>query len=81
MGLGGLIENAIKLLQKEQSDIQDAGSNGEADENEEEALFDYEKDEEEVTDEDHEAFYQYEQELEQQDNDYLLSLLGDEEEE
>ena len=75
MGLGQLIENAVKLLQQEQINIEDAGANGVDDEQSEDSLFDYEKDVVELNDEDYDEFNEMEDEAEAQDNDYLISLL------
>jgi hypothetical protein len=80
MGLGQLIENAVKLLQQEQINIEDAGANGVDDEQSEDSLFDYEKDVVELNDEDYDEFNEMEDEAEAQDNDYLISLLEGEDE-
>ena len=80
MGLGQLIENAVKLLQQEQINIEDAGANGVDDEQSEDSLFDYEKDVVELNDEDYDEFNDMEDDAEAQDNAYLMSLLEGEDE-
>ena len=80
MGLGQLIENAVKLLQQEQINIEDAGANGVDDEQSEDFLFDYEKDVVELNNDDYDEFNEMEDEAEAQDNAYLMSLLEGEDE-
>jgi hypothetical protein len=71
MGLGNLIENAIKQLKDEQESIAEAGA-GVVNE---EDLFDYDKDVIELTDEDFDDFRESEELAAAADDEYLLSLL------
>ncbi len=70
MGLGNLIENAIKQLKDEQESIQIAGSGVNEDD-----LFDYDKDVIELDDEDYDDFKESEELAAAADEEYLLSLL------
>lgn len=73
MGLGNLIENAIKQLKDEKESIAEAGAVVNEDD-----LFDYEKDVIELTDEDFEDFRESEELAAAADDEYLLSLLEEE---
>lgn len=70
MGLGGLIENAFKLLAQEQESIRQAS---EADDEEaDDDLFDYDKNVTEVTEDDYDEFNELQDELEESDSDLLV---------
>lgn len=71
MGLGNLIENAIKQLKDEKESIAEASS-GVVDEDD---LFDYDKNIVELTDEDFEDFRESEELAAAADDEYLLQLL------
>jgi hypothetical protein len=77
MGLGQMIENAFKLLKEEQESIQLAGENGTNEEDED--LFDYDKDLVSVTDEDFNDFRDLEEAEAEADESYLNSFLEEEE--
>jgi hypothetical protein len=51
MGLGNLIENAVKLLKEEQDNIAAAGESGQDDEDTD--IFDYDKEVIDISDEDY----------------------------
>lgn len=72
MGLGNLIENAIKQLKDEQESIQIAGSGVN-----EEDLFDYDKEVVELSDEDYDDFKESEELAAAADEEYLMSLLDE----
>ena len=72
MGLGNLIENAIKQLQDEKDSIAEAGS-----EVNEDDLFDYDKDVVELTDDDFDDFRESEELAAAADDEYLLQLLDE----
>lgn len=75
MGLGNLIENAVKLLKDEQDSIAAAGENGI---NEEDIdLFDYDKDVVELDDEDYQDFRDQEEEEEKIDDEFLKTFLNE----
>jgi hypothetical protein len=73
MGLGTLIENAVKLLREEQDAINAASRSSE--ESADDSLFDYDKDVIELTDEDFDDFRESEELAAAADDEYLLSLL------
>ena len=77
MGLGNLIENAVKLLKDEQDSIAAAGENGTDEENVD--LFDYDKEVIELDDDDYQDFRDQEEDDEQIDDSFLKSFLGEEE--
>ena len=72
MGLGNLIENAVKQLKDEQESIQIAGSGVN-----EEDLFDYDKEVVELSDEDYDDFKESEELAAAADEEYLMSLLDE----
>lgn len=77
MGLGNLIENAVKLLKEEQDSIAAAGENSNDEENMD--LFDYNKDIIELDDDDYQDFRDSEEEDGKIDDEFLKSFLGEEE--
>lgn len=76
LGLGNLIENAIKSLQIEQESIKSSAETTEKDE--EDKLFDYEQPV--MTDEDYIDFQQFEETLTNEDIQQLVEEMEDEEE-
>jgi hypothetical protein len=77
MGLGNLIENAIKQIERdrlkeEMEEMEDIDE----DEQFEDDLFDYDKDTA-LTDEDFAKFKDFEESLEDIDEDFFASLEGD----
>lgn len=76
LGLGNLIENAIKSLQMEQESIKSSAETTEQDE--EDKLFDYEQPV--MTDEDYIDFQQFEETLTNEDIQQLVEEMEDEEE-
>ena len=77
MGLGAMIENAFKLLREEQESIAAAGENSL---DEDEDLFDYDKDTIELQDKDYIALKEIEELESTQDDEFLKSLMEVEEE-
>lgn len=77
MGLGAMIENAFKLLREEQESIATAGENSL---DEDEDLFDYDKDTIELQDKDYIALKEIEELESTQDDEFLKSLMEVEEE-
>lgn len=67
MGLGTLIENAVKLLREEQDAINAASRSGE--ESADDSLFDYDKDYVDLSDDDYTAFNELEEEMEMADEE------------
>ena len=80
MGLGNLIENAVKLLKEEQDSIAAAGENGTDDEAADDDLFNYDKDVVDLTDEDYQDFRDQEDEDAAFDEEFLKNFLREEEE-
>lgn len=77
MGLGALIENAIKLLKEEQDNIAAASENG-IDDDAENDLFDYDKEVIDLTDNDYSDFKEQEDEDAALDEDFLRSFIEEE---
>jgi hypothetical protein len=77
MGLGALIENAIKLLKEEQDNIAAASENG-IDDDAENDLFDYDKEVIDLTDSDYLDFKEQEDEDAALDEDFLRSFIEEE---
>ncbi len=67
MGLGTLIENAVKLLREEQDAINAASRSSE--ESADDSLFDYNKDYVDLSDDDYTAFNELEEEMEMADEE------------
>lgn len=67
MGLGTLIENAVKLLREEQDAINAASRSSE--ESADDSLFDYDKDYVDLSDDDYTAFNDLEEEMEMADEE------------
>ena len=78
MGLGNLIENAVKLLKEEKDNIAAAGADG-MDEGAEDDLFDYDKEIIDLTDEDYQDFRDAEDEDAAFDEEFLKSFMEEEE--
>lgn len=78
LGLGNMIENALRAIEQEKESIQEAGEYAEALENsnEEDDLFDYDKNI--IEDEDFQEYYDKQEELIKQDQDFYDSLESDE---
>lgn len=78
LGLGNMIENALRAIEQEKESIQEAGEYAEALENsnEEDDLFDYDKNV--IEDEDFQEYYDKQEELIKQDQDFYDSLESDE---
>ena len=78
LGLGNMIENALRAIEQEKESIQEAGEYAEALENsnEEDDLFDYDKNV--IEDEDFQEYYDKQEELMKQDQDFYNSLESDE---
>lgn len=78
LGLGNMIENALRAIEQEKESIQEAGEYAEALENssEEEDLFDYDRNV--IEDEDFQEYYDQQEELIKQDQDFYDSLEGEE---
>ena len=77
MGLGNLIENAIKLLKEEQDNIAAAGENG-VDDDAAADLFDYEKEIIDLTDDDYQDFRDSQEEDAELDEDFLRTFIEEE---
>lgn len=78
MGLGNLIENAVKLLKEEKDNIAAAGADG-MDEGAEDDLFDYDKEIIDLTDEDYQDFRDAEDDDAAFDEEFLKSFMEEEE--
>lgn len=78
MGLGNLIENAVKLLKEEKDNIAAAGADG-MDEGAEDDLFDYDKEIIDLTDEDYQDFRDAEDDNAAFDEEFLRSFMEEEE--
>ena len=78
MGLGNLIENAVKLLKEEKDNIAAAGANG-MDEGAEDDLFDYDKEIIDLTDEDYQDFRDAEDDNAAFDEEFLRTFIEEEE--
>lgn len=78
MGLGNLIENAVKLLKEEKDNIAAAGADG-MDEGAEDDLFDYDKEIIDLTDEDYQDFRDAEDDNAAFDEEFLKSFMEEEE--
>ena len=78
MGLGNLIENAVKLLKEEKDNIAAAGADG-MDEGAEDDLFDYDKDIIDLTDEDYQDFRDAEDDNAAFDEEFLRTFIEEEE--
>ena len=78
MGLGNLIENAVKLLKEEKDNIAAAGADG-MDEGAEDDLFDYDKEIIDLTDDDYQDFRDAEDEDAAFDEEFLKSFMEEEE--
>ena len=78
MGLGNLIENAVKLLKEEKDNIAAAGADG-MDEGAEDDLFDYDKEIIDLTDEDYQDFRDAEDDDAAFDEEFLRSFMEEEE--
>lgn len=76
-GLGSLIESAVKQIEEEKERIKAAAEQSE--EQSEDDLFDYDKVDSVLDTEDFAEFKEFEEELEIDDNEFLSSLLGEEE--
>lgn len=78
LGLGNMIENALRAIEQEKESIQEAGEYAEALENsnEEEDLFDYDKNV--IEDEDFQEYYDKQEEMLKEDQDFYDSLEDDE---
>lgn len=76
-GLGSLIESAVKQIEEEKERIKAAAEQSE--EQSEDDLFDYDKIDSVLDTEDFAEFKEFEEELEIDDNEFLSSLLGEEE--
>ena len=76
-GLGSLIESAVKQIEEEKERIKAAAEQSE--EQSEDDLFDYDKVESVLDTEDFAEFKEFEEELEIDDNEFLASLLDEEE--
>jgi hypothetical protein len=74
-GISQMIENAIKQMEEEDERIKEAS---EADDNEEDALFNY--DTPILETEDFEAFEDFEDNLEEMDEDLFNALIGEDDE-
>lgn len=68
LGLGNMIENALKAIEEEKESIDEARALGEAmaNRNEEDELFDYEKDQ--LEDDDFDEFYDLQENLSEEDS-------------
>jgi hypothetical protein len=77
MGLGNLIENAIKLLKEEQDNIAAAGENG-VDDDAAADLFDYEKEIIDLTDDDYQDFRDSQEGDAELDEDFLRTFIEEE---
>lgn len=78
MGLGNLIENAVKLLKEEKDNIAAAGADG-MDEGAEDDLFDYDKEIIDLTDEDYQDFRDAEDDNAAFDEEFLRTFIEEEE--
>lgn len=78
MGLGNLIENAVKLLKEEKDNIAAAGADG-IDEGAEDDLFDYDREIIDLTDEDYQDFRDAEDDNAAFDEEFLRSFMEEEE--
>ena len=78
LGLGNMIENALRAIEQEKESIQEAGEYAEALENsnEEEDLFDYDKNV--IEDEDFQEYYNKQEEMLKEDQDFYDSLEDEE---
>ena len=78
LGLGNMIENALRAIEQEKESIQEAGEYAEALENsnEEDDLFDYDKNV--IEDEDFQEYYDKQEEMLKEDQDFYDSLESDE---
>lgn len=78
LGLGNMIENALRAIEQEKESIQEAGEYAEALENsnEEEDLFDYDKNV--IEDEDFQEYYDKQEEMLKEDQDFYDSLEDEE---
>ena len=78
LGLGNMIENALRAIEQEKESIQEAGEYAEALENsnEEDDLFDYDKNV--IEDEDFQEYYDKQEEMLKEDQDFYDSLERDE---
>ena len=81
MGLGNLIENAFRQLEQEYAAIAAAAEKAEEEGDEDAALFDYENSIVELDDEDYDELAELEELNSAADDEYLQSLLNEEEEE
>ena len=75
MGLGNLIENAVKRLEKKQEQEAEEANNPE--ETEEEKLFDYNNNIA-ITDGDFQDFFDWEEQEEEENNEYLKQFFEEE---
>ena len=75
MGLGNLIENAVKRLEKKQE--QEAEEVNNPEETEEEKLFDYNNNIA-ITDGDFQDFFDWEEQEEEENNEYLKQFFEEE---
>ena len=80
MNLGNLIENAFKQLEKEYAAIASAQAKAEEDGDEDAALFDYDVDIIDISDEDFDELKEIEEMNALADEDYLNSLFDEDEE-
>ena len=78
LGLGNMIENALRAIEQEKESIQEAGEYAEAlgNSNEEEDLFDYDKNV--IEDEDFQEYYNEQEEMLKEDQDFYDSLEDEE---
>ena len=77
LGLGNLIENSLKQIEREKEQIQEAGNYAESleDRNSEDNLFDYDKPV--VSDNDFKEFFNMQEELADEDNEFFKELAGE----
>ena len=80
MNLGNLIENAFKQLEKEYAAIASAQAKAEEDGDEDAALFDYDADIIDISDEDFDELKELKEMNALADEDYLNSLFDEDEE-
>ena len=80
MNLGNLIENAFKQLEKEYAAIASAQAKAEEDGDEDAALFDYDAEIVDISDEDFDELKELEEMNALADEDYLNSLFDEDEE-